>query len=517
VKCTLLLAWSLFCWTASAAVAGDPKAEPPVADSATGGLVPATQVVRLPVPSDPTVSFRILFNTGSQDDPPGKEGLAAITASMLSEGSTRKHSYGKILDLLFPLAGGYGSNVSVETTVVAGRIHKDNLTAYYPILTEALLEPAFEQPDLDRLKSQTLNSLENTLRYASDEELGKAVLYTTIFAGTPYGHIPEGLIQSVRNIQLDDVRKFYQRHYTRRNVVLGIGGCYDEALVSKLCADLGRLPSGNPAAAPPPSPKPIDGMHVTIVEKKDIPATTISIGFPIDVLRGQKPWYALAVANSWLGEHRNPASHLYQVIRESRGLNYGDYSYIENFPNAGARQMPPANVGRRRQIFEIWVRPVPNDARLFAFRAAIRELKRLSSEGITQSEFEAARNFLGKYVMHYAETTMDRLGYALDDRFYGVPGSHLEIFRERLAGMTREEVNQAVAQYLPYGNMEIVFVTDSAQALKDALVHDTPSPIKYPTPKPPAILEEDEKIAAFPISVKAENVRIVPVEQLFVK
>jgi len=43
-------------------------------------------------------------------------------------------------------------------------------------------------------------------------------------------------------------------------------------IVAKLCADLGRLPSGNPASVPPPSPKPIDGMHVTIVQKKDIPA-----------------------------------------------------------------------------------------------------------------------------------------------------------------------------------------------------------------------------------------------------
>ena len=69
------------------------------------------------------------------------------------------------------------------------------------------------------------------------------------------------------------------------------------------------------------------------------------MGFPIDVLRGAQEWYALAIANSWLGEHRNSSSHLYQVIREARGLNYGDYSYIEHFPAAGGCMMPPQNVG----------------------------------------------------------------------------------------------------------------------------------------------------------------------------
>jgi zinc protease len=35
------------------------------------------------------VTFRILFTTGSAYDPAGKEGLAALTASMLAQGGTR--------------------------------------------------------------------------------------------------------------------------------------------------------------------------------------------------------------------------------------------------------------------------------------------------------------------------------------------------------------------------------------------------------------------------------------------
>lgn len=478
--------------------------------------VPESNVVQLPVAGDPTISFRLWFRVGSQNDPPGKEGLAALTAAMLTEASTEQNPYERILERLYPMAASYASSTSVEMTVVSGRIHRDNLNDYYQLLAEAMLSPAFRQDDLDRLKSDVLNYLENVLRYASDEELGKAVLYQEIFAGTPYGHIPAGTVEAVKSITLDDIRRFYRGHYTRNNVVLGLGGGYDPELLQRLRADLGRLPAGQPPQVPPPSAKPIQGLQVTIVEK-DANSTAISIGYPIDLLRGVPDWYALALANSWFGEHRNSSSHLFQVIRDQRGLNYGDYSYLEHFPNGGALTKPPQNACRRRQLFEIWIRPVPNEARQFALRAALRELKSLVDGGLTEDQFDLTRKFLRNYVLHYAPTTSERLGYALDDRFYGITGSHLDLFRRAMSEVTRADVNASVKKYLHYDNLQVVFVTPDAEGLKKALVADAPSPISYATPKADALLAEDRQISAFPLKIRPEDVKIVPVGELFMK
>ena len=474
------------------------------------------QLVLLPVKNDPTISFKIWFKVGAQNDPAGKEGLSLITASMLTDASTQKNSYEQVLDKLFPLAASYSANSSMEMTVITGRVHKDNLKEYYPLLMDAILLPAFKQEDLDRIKSQVLNQLENTLRYSSDEELGKAVLYNAVFAGTPYGHITVGTIEAVKNITLDDVRSFYQEHYTRGNAVIGLGGGYAPSLLDQMKKDLTQLPDGAPVPAAKPMPNALEGFHVTIVDK-DAPATAISMGFPISINRGTKEWYALAIANSWLGEHRNSSSHLYQVIREERGLNYGDYSYIENFPASGFRRMPPQNVARRQQLFEIWIRPVPNETRHFALRAALREFKALVEKGMSRSDFELTKKFLSKYVLHYAETTIERLGYAIDDNFYGVKGSHLELFRKHLKAMTLADVNAAIKKYWHYGDMQIAIVTKDAQSLKDALVADSPSPITYKSPKPQTVIDEDKEISVFPIKVKDEDVAVVPVTDLFEK
>ncbi len=478
--------------------------------------VPEANVVSLPVAGDPTISFRLWFRVGSQNDPPGKEGLAALTAAMLAEASTRQEPYERILERLYPMAASYAASTTVEMTVLSGRTHRDNLDEYYQLLVQAVLSPAFLQEDLDRLKSDALNYLKNILRYASDEELGKAVLYQEVFAGTPYGHLPEGAVDGLRSITLDDVREFYQRYFTRDNVIVGIGGGYPDDLLDRLRADLGRLPPGQPPTVPPPTPRPIHGLQVMIVEKP-ASATAISLGFPLDVLRGARDWYALAVANSWLGEHRNSSSHLFQVIRDQRGLNYGDYSYLEHFPNGGTLTKPPQNVCRQRQLFEIWIRPVPNEARQFALRAALRELDHLVAAGLTAEQFELTRKFLHNYVLHYAPTTDERLGYALDDRFYSISGSHLDHFRQAMTDVTLDEVNAAVKRYLRADNLRIVFVTPDAEALKAALVADAPSPISYATPKPEALLAEDRQISAWPLKIPAENIKIIPVDELFVK
>ena len=253
---------------------------------------------------------------------------------------------------------------------------------------------------------------------------------------------------------------------------------------------------------------------MTIVEK-DAPATAISIGARLDVLRGQPDWYPLALANSWFGEHRNSASHLYQVIREVRGLNYGDYSYIEHFANGGELEFPAPGDPRRQQIFEMWIRPVPHAWGHFALRAALRELKLLVDDGLTEEQVLEKRARLSKYVFHFAPTTMDRLGYAMDDKFYGIEGSHLDLYRKAMQGMTRERVNAAVRKHLQYKDLQIVIVTKDAKALREALISDAPSPITYPTPRPAEVLKEDQEIIKFPLHIRPENVRIISGKTLF--
>jgi zinc protease len=174
------------------------------------------------------------------------------------------------------------------------------------------------------------------------------------------------------------------------------------------------------------------------------------------------------------------------------------------------------NVGRHRQLFEVWIRTLPNAQGVFALRAALRELQGLIDRGMTQEEFALTRDFLGKYVLNFAPTTFERLGYAVDDRFYGIQGEgHLARFRERMKTLTVNDVNAALKRHLQAENLTIAIVTGEAETIQAALTAGAPTPITYASPKPDAVTKEDPEIAGYPLKIDAGNVRIVAVEKMF--
>src|SRR5881396_2677941 len=463
--------------------------------------------------TSPLVTFRILFMTGSAFDPPGKEGLAALTASMLAQGGTRSMSYDQIVQALYPMASSVNAQVDKEMTVFTGTTHIENLDHYYALLRDMLLDPGFRAEDFNRLRDDAINFLKVSLRESNDEELGKEELYNIIYAGHPYGHHNTGKISSLEKLTLDDVRGFYRDYYKGTSLTIGLAGGYPKNFPDKVQTDFARLPQGSTDKRRFENPKLSPEMKIQIVQR-ETRSTAISLGFPISVNRGSKDWPALAVVASYFGQHRSSNSYLYQRLREARGLNYGDYAYVEYFPRGMFQFQPDPNLGRRLQIFQIWIRPVEPQNGHFALRAALYEYDRLMRDGMSKEVFESTREFLSKYANVLIATQDAQLGYALDSRYY-----HLADFptymREQLAKLTLDDVNRAIKQYLKSDSMRIAIVTKDASGLRDAIINNRPSPITYNAPKAKEITDEDKIIETYKIVVKPTDVAIVLVEKVF--
>lgn len=461
----------------------------------------------------PIVNISFLFNTGAADDPEGKEGLANLTARMVTEAGSREHTYEELEKKLIPMASGFFAQVDKEMTVFAGTTHLDNLSAYYDLISGQLFDPGWRESDFSRIKDHLINEIRIALRSNNEEELGKEVLYEAIYRDHPYGHLNAGHVEALQNITLDDVKEFYRTHYTRANLVVGLAGNVPEALERQIGRDVARLQEGTAVKKDLPQPKTIEGLNVTIVEK-DTRATAISFGFPIDVNRSHKDFAALWLIRSYLGEHRAGTGRLFQRIREVRGLNYGDYAYIEYFPNGMFQFHPEPYLGRQQQIFQVWIRPVFPENSHFALRVALYELDKLIEQGMSREDFEATRNFLLKYVNVFTKSQYQQLGYALDSRFYGI-GTFADEVKKGLESLTLEEVNRVLREHLDRDGIHVVIVTADAQDLRDRLVSNAPSPIQYDAPKPQEILDEDRIIQNYPLDIRPEKVRIIPVDQVF--
>ncbi len=486
-----------------------------------GGAGAVAGTVTLAEPGSPFIAFDLWVKVGSQNDPRGKEGLAALTADLLADGSTEQDSYQAILEKLYPMATGYSASTDKEMTVFRGVVHRDNLEGYYELIRNAVLSPAFVEEDFQRVKQQTLDYLERGRRFQRDEELSKELLFWRAYRGTPYEHPEEGYVTSVRGITLDDVRSFYRSHYLRDNVVVGIGGGYPDGFVGRARADFDRLPEGEIPAVEAPKPQMPDGVKVLLVEK-DTDSSAISMGYPLAVRRGDSDFFETVMVGTWLGDHRNSFSHLYQVIRERRGMNYGDYAYVEAFPRGFTTQERPVNYSRRSQLFEIWIRPISatapgslHDRTLFAVRAAWRELAKLSEQGLPATEVDRTREYLHNFSVTFGSTVGRRLAFAIDDAYYGMRPGYLESVRPALARATTESVNAAIERHVQAGNLWLVIITKDARAFKAKLLSGEPTPITYAGEQPEEILAEDREIAAFPIPVTEDDIEILDILQVF--
>ncbi|MDZ4812417.1 MAG: pitrilysin family protein [Pseudomonadota bacterium] len=461
------------------------------------------------------VDFSLVFRSGAGDDPPGKKGLAALTARLIVDSDTARRSLAEIRQRFYPIAGGLNVQVDKHLTRFSAQIHRDNLQVWYPLAREMLLEPGFLEADLARVKQQQLTALRVQLRGNNDEELAKEKLYEEIYGDShPYGSLNLGHAKDIEAISLDDVKAFYRAYYSSDRLAIGTAGNEQHNILDRLSEDMLGLPSpGTPLPALPALPK-LQARSATIIEK-ETPAVAVSFGWPIAVNRSSPDWAALWLVRSWLGEHRNSNGRLYNRIRELRGMNYGDYAYIEYFPSAMYLMQPEPNMPRVNDLFQVWLRPLRNnnDA-LFATRVALHELQTLHRDGMKAADFEATREFLKKFASILVADQSKQLGYFIDSHFFGI-GEFTEHVRTALDQLNLEKVNAALRTHLDPTHAHFVFVTRDAEALSEALQQDLPSPITYNAEKPEAVSAEDRVIEKLRIGIAGNRIRIEPAAQVF--
>lgn len=494
----------------------------------------AQQVVELPQPNSNKVIIKLQFRNGSISDPKGKEGLTTAVANLITQGGTKEMTYSEIQDKIYPWAAGYYALVDKEVTTFTFMVHVDFLDQFYPILKGLMLTPAFDENDFKRVMKNQQNYVDQVIRASSDEEYSKKTLEDLLFRGTNYQHMVQGKSESVKSITLDDVKQHYANVFTKNNLTIGIAGKYSKEFLAQLKADMAKLSDKKYTPPKPGAPNKPDGVVVEIIAKDNAFGSAIFTGTPLAITRSSKDFAALMVANSYLGEHRKSYGQLYQKIRETRSMNYGDYSYIEWYHNGGGNMLPPSGVPRNSNYFALWIRPVqiakqlkqqyPELANInighahFALRMAVREVDKLINDGMTKEDFEATRTFLRSYIKLYVATPNEQLGYLMDSKFYGRKDFISEVDKE-LAKLTVKDVNAAIKKYWRTNNMFVTIVTDKSEAeeLAKSIRENLPSPMSYSNAVkaglPKEVVDEDEIVANYKLNVK--HVTVVDSKETF--
>src|SRR4051812_46916128 len=392
---------------------------------------------------------QIMVFAGSANDPAGKEGTANLVARSLIEGGFGDPKNPVTKERLADITRPWGDaalptvRVDKQATVISMTVPRDA----YPQFVQQVLQPMLTQPlflpaELDRLRKEALTTIQSGLRFEQQEMLGLLTLDNYVLNRTPLQNLASGTVAGLNAVTRDDLIAYYKGYFTRNNLAVSTSFNDPQALALLKSA----LPGAGPAVEPVKiAVEPLNGHHLIIVTQPNAIATGIHMGFPIDLARGQADYWPLFIANVVLGLHRDDYGRMYQDIREARGYNYGDYSYIEYYAARPYSQFPPPGTPRHQQYFSTWIRPVGHQYAHFITKAMTAEYARLLNDGLKPDEVAKAKIKARTLYLNYAESKGRQLGYKLDDIFYNMSAvGYLDTMLKSIDAVTPEQVNAAI-------------------------------------------------------------------------
>lgn len=401
------------------------------------------KVFFVPSPSIPMLDVNIDFDAGSRYDPPGKSGLATLTAALLDKGANAQdgqpaRNEAQIADAFADTGADFGGAAGGDRggiglrTLTASPEREQSLR----LAGQLIKAPAYPDAVVAREKQRLITAIrEGDTRpgVIADKTLSKA-----IYPSHPYG--VSATPESVGSITRDDLLKFWRDNYTARRAVVTLIGAIDRKQAEQIAEDMTRgLPEGTPA------PKLPDVQMSIPASEKRIPhpaqQASVAIGAPA-IARGDPDYFALLVGNYVLGGG-GFSSRLTDQVREKRGLTYGVDSFF-----APSKQAGPFSI-------TLQTKKENTDEALGLVRQILAQYV---AQGPTDAELKAAKDNLVNGFPLRIDSNRKLLTNVANIGWYGLPLDYLDTWTAQINKVTRDQVRAAFQRHVHPDAMATVIV-----------------------------------------------------------
>jgi zinc protease len=252
-----------------------------------------TRVLYVHAPELPMVDVSIVFNAGAARDG-DKPGLARMTIAMLNEGAGDMNA-DAIAASFEDVGARFGVSAERDMAVVSLRTITEEkaLTQALKTFNTVLTQPTFPQQAYERIQRNVLTGLQ--AENQSPRAIATRSFYTTLFENHPYAVMPQGTVESVTGLTVNDLKAFYAAHFVSANAVMAIVGDVDRQQAREMAESiLAGLPQGTAAPMIPAVPELTEEKMI----KHDFPSsqTTIFMG-QVGMSRHDDDYFALYVGN----------------------------------------------------------------------------------------------------------------------------------------------------------------------------------------------------------------------------
>jgi zinc protease len=400
------------------------------------------RLITAPVAKLPLVTILVLVDAGSTNDPPGKEGTAALTAAGLLEG-TSECDGAKLAEKFEQLGtsletGADWDSVFLKITVLSGKLREAAR-----LLGDAVSQPVFPEREIERVKAERLAEilqLETEPRGLADEKFSE-FLYAD---NSRYSKPDEGNAKSVGSLTRADVAEFFRSNYKSRATTVIVAGDISSEDAREVVTDaFKKWPDG-------PAPKPrlvvaprTEHRRVHIVNKPDAPQSELRVGH-VGLPRRHPDFFPTLVMNAVLGGLFGSRINL--NLREVHAYTYGASSFYDWRRGAGPFVVSTA---------------VESEVTAPALGEILLEIDRIRAEKVSQEELSLAKDYLeGVFPIRY-ETTAAIASALATLAIYDLPADYYDTYRSNIHNVSGDAVLEAARSHLHPEQLQTVIVGDS--------------------------------------------------------
>ncbi|CAN5745756.1 pitrilysin family protein [soil metagenome] len=400
----------------------------------------------------PTVTMLFTVKGGhrlSAKDP-SKAGIASLTASLMNE-DTEKYTAEQMTTELEKLgssisvyAGNEGISVNVQSLV-------KNLDPTLALLEQRMLHPKFAEDDFDRLKKQQVEAIANQVN--QPVAIANNVYSKLLYGEKDIRSVPAiGTENTVKNITLEDVKRFYRENFSPSVTNLVVVGDVEEKAVLPKLAFLNKWEPRQVTIPDPQTGSKVDKTTIYLVDKEKAPQSEIRIGYLTEMpFDATGEYYRSGLMNYLLGGNFNSRINL--NLREGKGYTYGARSGFGSTKTPGPFT---ASAG---------VRATATDSSVVEF---MKEIQNYGDQGITGEELEFLKSSIGQSDARNYETPFQKAGFLNQIIEYNLDQNFVDQRNQILREMKKEELEALAKKALPADKMNILVVGDK-QLVKPGL------------------------------------------------
>lgn len=392
----------------------------------------------------PMVTVNVAIQAGNRAEPEDKPGLASITASLLTQG-TSKRSSAQISKEIDFIGGSLSSSGGEDFASVSLRVLSKDLSTGVALLADVLMHPSFDQKEIDRKVRTSLAEIQRQKeepRIVASDAFEKRV-----FGNHPYGRTGDDVAVYLPRLTRQEILSFYSTRYKPNNTVIAVVGDVSEQQIVSLLNESFRAwkEQKEPLVAQPQTPA-IDKTIVQKIDKK-ITQANIVMGHR-GISRENIDYYAVSVMNYILGGG-GFSSRLMDTIRDNKGLAYDVHSFFSAQKEAGA--------------FTITIQ-TKNESANDVIKETLKEIEKIQSLPVSDKELADAKAYLTGSFPLRMDTSGKIAGILSAIELYNLGLDYPERYPSFINSVTKEDILRVAKKYLHPEKMVIVVVADQEKA-----------------------------------------------------